>query len=419
MTTSEKTATGADDEILSAAAVADPYEYLGRLRSTDPVYWNERYRSWVLTRHEDVSVAMTDPRFSSDRIAPVIARERAKARPDLDLVETFELLDRWLVFRDPPEHTRFRRLVHKAFSPRIIASMRGEVERVADELVAAARVKAESQGGVIDLIREVAFPLPAIVIATMLGVPPRDRERFKDWSDDISALVFGALDDPGRHERARAGMTELVAYIQALLDRVRTTPGDDLVSALVQARDGEEALTEDELVAICVNLLFGGHETTTNLIANSVLAFIEHPDQADLLRSDPSMAGAAIEEMLRYDGPAKSVVRIAAEDIELGGRTIRAGDRVFVMLAGANRDPEVFADPDRFDLSRKGVGHLGFGVGVHYCLGATLARLEGTVVVPRLLERFPEMTLAGEELEWDRVILTRGLKRLPVRLNAS
>ncbi|ANH37619.1 Cytochrome P450 107B1 [Nocardioides dokdonensis FR1436] len=413
------TDAGLDDEMLSAGAVADPYGYLGGLRAVEPVYWNARYRSWVLTRHADVSVAMTDGRFSSDRIAPVIARERARARPDLDLVETFELLDRWLVFRDPPEHTRFRRLVHKAFSPRIIASMRGEVERVADELVEAARVEAEAADGVVDLIREVAFPLPAIVIASMLGVPAQDRERFKDWSDDISALVFGALDDPDRHGRARVGMLELVGYISALLERVREVPGDDLASALVQARDGEESLTEDELVAICVNLLFGGHETTTNLIANSVLAFIEHPDQAELLRADGSLAGAAIEEMLRFDGPAKSVVRIAAEDIELGGRTIRAGDRVFVMLAGANRDPEVFEDPDRFDITRKGVGHLGFGVGVHYCLGATLARLEGTVVVPRLLERFPRMELAGEELEWDRVILTRGMKRLPVRLNAS
>ena len=216
-------------------------------------------------------------------------------------------------------------------------------------------------------------------------------------------------------------MNELVGYIGELLARVRREPGSDLASALVQARDGEESLTEDELVAICVNLLFGGHETTTNLIANGVLAFLGHPEQAALLRGDGSLAGAAIEEVLRFDGPAKSVVRIAAQDIELGGRTIRAGDRVFVMLAGANRDPEVFVDPDRFDITRKGGGHLGFGVGVHYCLGATLARLEGTVVVPRLLERFPEMELAVPvaELEGDPVILTRGMKRRPVRLNAA
>jgi cytochrome P450 len=407
-----------DDEILAPSAVADPYAYLQRLREADPVYWNTRYRSWVLTRHEDVSTGMTDPRFSSDRIAPVIARERARARPDLDLVETFELLDRWLVFRDPPEHTRFRRLVHKAFSPRIIAAMRSEVERTATELIDLARDKA-GDDGVVDLIREVAYPLPAIVIASMLGVPAQDRDQFKDWSDDISALVFGALDDPDRHTRARTGMNELVGYISALLDHVRSEPGDDLASALVQARDGDESLTDDELVAICVNLLFGGHETTTNLIANAVLAFVRHPEQAELLRQDPTRAGAAIEEVLRYDGPAKAVVRIAAEDVQMGTKTIRAGDRLFLMLAGANHDPDVFEDPQRFDIERQRGSHLAFGVGVHYCLGATLARLEGTIVVPQLLTRFPDLRLADEDLDWDQVILTRGLKRLPVRLGLA
>ncbi len=403
------------DEILSAAAVADPYAYLGALRAEDPVYWNARYRSWVLTRHDDVGTAMTDPRFSSDRIAPMIARERAKARPDLDLVETLELLNGWLVFRNPPEHTRFRRLVHKAFSPRIIAAMRGEVQRASDALIDEAQAKA-GVDGVIDLIHEVAYPLPAIVIASMLGVPSEDRDKFKNWSDDISALVFGALDDPDRHTRARTGMNELVGYISSLLDQVREVPGDDLASALVQARDGEEVLTHEELVAICVNLLFGGHETTTNLIANGVLAFINHPDQADLLRQDPTLVGPAIEEVLRYDGPAKAIVRVAAEDIEMRGKTIRAGDRVFVMLSGANHDPAVFDSPDELDIARKRGAHLAFGVGVHYCLGATLARLEGSIVIPQIMSRFPDIALADEDLEWDAVILTRGLKKLSVRL---
>jgi cytochrome P450 len=406
------------DEILAPAAVADPYSYLGALRTEDPVYWNARYRSWVLTRHEDVSTAMTDPRFSSDRIAPMIARERSKGRPDLDLVETLELLNGWLVFRNPPEHTRFRRLVHKAFSPRIIASMRGEVQRVSDELVDAAQAKAGADG-VIDLIHEVAYPLPAIVIASMLGVPPEDRDAFKNWSDDISALVFGALEDPDRHRRARLGMSELVGYISSLLNHVRAAPGQDLASALVQARDGDQALTEEELVAICVNLLFGGHETTTNLIANGVLAFINHPDQADLLRRDPALVSPAVEEVLRYDGPAKAVVRVAGADIEMGGKTIQAGDRVFVMLSGANHDPEVFDHPEKLDINRSRGAHLAFGVGVHYCLGATLARLEGSIVIPQIMSRFPDIALADEELQWDSVILTRGLKRLPVLLSGE
>ncbi|NYG57184.1 cytochrome P450 [Nocardioides daedukensis] len=406
------------DEILAPEAVSDPYAFLGMLRETDPIHWNARYRSWVLTRHDDVGAAMSDQRFSSDRISPVIARERRKERPNLGLVETLELLNGWLVFRDQPEHTRFRRLVHKAFSPRIISAMRSEVEQIADELLDEARVKA-GQEGVIDLIHEVAYPLPAIVIASMLGVPPEDRVRFKDWSDDISALVFGALEDPDRHARAQSGMKELVSYIEALLERVRAEPGDDLASALVQARSGDEALSDAELVAICVNLLFGGHETTTNLIGNSVLALTRHPDQAALLREQPDLINQAIEELLRYDGPAKAVVRIAAEDIEMGGKTIKAGDRVFLMLSGANHDPEVFDDPDQLNILRERGSHLSFGTGVHYCLGAVLARLEASIVISRIIERFPDIALADEELSWNAVILTRGLTSLPVRLNAE
>lgn len=407
------------DEILSAEAVADPYTFLRRVRETDPIYWNAKYRSWVLTRHADVAAAMSDLRFSSDRIAPVIARERRKQRPDLDMIQTLELLDGWLVFRNPPEHTRFRRLVQKAFSPRIISGMRSEVERIADELLDAAKEKA-GEDGVIDLVRELAYPLPAIVIASMLGVPPEDRDLFKGWSDDISALVFGAMEDPGRHERAQTGMAELVRYIGELLNKVRSEPGDDLASALVAARDGEEALNHEELTAICVNLLFGGHETTTNLIANSVLALIRFPEQADLIRDEGStLLNKAIEELLRYDGPAKAVVRIAAEDIEMGGHTIREGDRVFLMLSGANHDPEVFENPEVLDFERSRGSHLSFGIGVHYCLGATLARLEASVVIPRVIQRFPSISVAESGLQWDSVILTRGLKQLQVRLHGE
>jgi cytochrome P450 len=402
-----------DDAILSPEAVADPYSYFARLRQTDPVSWNTRYRSWVLTRHDDNAAALKDPRFSSDRITPVIARERRRERPDLDLLETFELLNGWLVFRDPPEHTRMRRLVHKAFSPKMIAAMRGEVVRITDELLDAAEGEAGA-GNRIDLLQSVAYPLPAIVIAGMLGVPAEDRDRFKAWSDDISALVFGGLEDEGRHERARVGMGELVRYITDLVEQVRREPREDLATALVRARDVDEALSEEEVVATCVNLLFGGHETTTNLIANGVLALLQHPEQAQLLREDPSLAPRAVEELLRYDGPAKAVVRVAGEDIEMRGRQIAVGDRVFLLPSAANRDPEVFERPDTVDITRTENPHLGFGMGIHYCLGASLARLEGAVSISRILERFPDLRLADEELSWNPVLLTRGLTALPV-----
>jgi cytochrome P450 len=407
--------TETDDGLLSATAVADPHGYFAALRSREPVAWNERYRSWVLTRYDDNQSAVKDKRFSSDRITPAIDRERQRARPDQQLLTTLELLNGWMVFKDAPEHTRLRRLVFKAFTPRMIESMRGEVVAVADGLLT--DVEREiAEGKQIDLLRSYAYPLPAIVIAGMLGVPADDRDRFKQWSDDISALVFGGLDDEGRHERARSGMSGLVGYITELVARARISPGDDLIGALIRAQEADDTLTNSEIIATCTLLLFGGHETTTNLIANAVLALLQNPDQAALLLERPDLAGQAVEEFLRYDGPAKVVVRVAAEDLELRGRIIMAGQRVFLAPSAANRDPEVFERPDELDIMRTDNPHIGFGMGMHYCLGATLARLEGSVAIPRVLERFPTLALGDEPLQWQPILLTRGLVRLPVRV---
>lgn len=400
-------------DVLSPEAVADPYTFFAGLRETDPVWWSPRYRSWLITRYDDNAAALKDLRFSSDRITPSINRERRKERPDLDLVQTFELLNGWLVFRDPPEHTRLRRLVHKAFSPRIIASMRSEIARVTNELLDDAEAAAGPDRQ-LDLLQSVAYPLPAIIIAGMLGVPSADREQFKNWSDDISALVFGGLDDENRHERARAGMAELVRYITDLVASVRKNPGDNLATALVRAKDVDVALSEEEVVATCVNLLFGGHETTTNLIGNGLLALLRHPEQRSKLVAEPELITIAIEELLRFDGPAKAVARIASEDIIMRGCQISAGDRVFLLPAAGNRDPAIFERPDELDISRKDNPHLGFGMGIHYCLGSSLARLEASIAIPQVLNRFPQLQLASDDLSWNPVILTRGLTALPV-----
>jgi len=405
-----------DERILSPAAVADPYPFFARLRESDPVCWDERYRSWFITSYSENELAVRDVRFSSDRITPVIEKERRRVNPDRELIETLEQLDGWMVFRDPPEHLRLRRLVHRAFTPRMVAEMRQQVVAVTDELLDAAELDAAATDGTIDLLQAVAYPLPAIVIAGMLGVPPEDRDQFKEWSDDISALVFGGMEDPARHERARIGMSQLVTYVTALVERARRDPQDDLATALVQAHDDDGALSEAEVVATCINILFGGHETTTNLIANGVLALLQHPEQARLLREDPGLAPVAVEEILRYDGPAKAVVRVAAEDLDLLGRRIAAGDRVFLLPAAANRDPAVFERPNELDITRHPNPHLGFGAGMHYCLGASLARLEGTVAIPRILERFPQLRLTDQPLTWKPVLLTRGLDTLPVQV---
>jgi cytochrome P450 len=296
--------------------------------------------------------------------------------------------------------------------------MRSEVERVTDGLLDHAVAESGPDGN-IDVLRAVAYPLPAIVIAGMLGVPPEDRDLFKTWSDDISALVFGALEDEDRHQRAKAGMDQLVLYITELQDRVRRQPADDLATALVGTQQMPDGLSDAEITATCINLLFGGHETTTNLIANGVLALLQHPEQARALSENPSLVPLAIEELLRHDGPAKAIARVAAEDIALRGRTISAGDRVFLMPSAANRDPEVFDRPDELDITRSPNPHLGFGIGVHYCLGASLARLEASIAIPRVIGRFPSLRLATTDLSWNAVILTRGLTELPVFLGAA
>ena len=399
--------------LLSSAVVADPYRYFAALRDREPVAWDDRYRSWVLTRHDDNQRAMKDPRFSSDRITPAIERERRREHPDSELLATLEMLDGWMVFKDPPEHTRLRRLVSRAFTPRIIERMREEVDHIADGLLSD-MAAALAENVEVDLLRSYAYPLPAIVIAGMLGVPPDDRDQFKRWSDDISSLVFGGLDDEGRHERAHNGMTGLIDYITGLVSRARTAPGDDLIGALIKAQEADEALTDQEILATCILLLFGGHETTTNLIANGVLALLEHPHQRALLQSRPELTSTAIEELLRFDGPAKVVVRVAAEDIELRGQIISAGQRVFLAPSAANRDPHVFTHPDQLDITRHDNPHLGFGMGMHYCLGATLARLEAAVAIPRVLHRFPTLRRTHDPLVWQPILLTRGLISLPV-----
>jgi cytochrome P450 len=398
------------DDLLGETAVADAPGYFGAMRARDPVVWNERYRSWIVTSHQHCATAMKSPSFSADRITPFVASKLGDdAAPALRA--TFEVLNEWMVFKDPPDHTRLRKLVNRAFTPRAVEGMRERVERLCDELLD--DVVADGHA---DLLAALAYPLPAIVIAEMLGVPAQDRDRFKHWSDQISALVFGGLEDPDRYERAAEGMQELVDYLTWLLHHYEQEPADNLITALSRAREEDDALSEAEVVSTAILLLFGGHETTTNLLANGVLALLHVPPSLAAVRDGTVAARDAVEELLRYDGPAKSVVRVVAKPVELGGKQLAAGDRVFLMLTSANRDPAVFDRPDELVLDRSPNQHLGFGVGIHYCLGAPLARLETAIAIPRVLQRLPELTLDPDvTLEWSPVLLTRGLRELPVR----
>ena len=401
-----------DADLLSPEAVIDPYPLLAAMREHDPVHWSARYRSWFITRFDDVAQALVDDRYSSDRIAPARRAKLDDGGADPLLRNAFNVLEDWMVFKDPPDHTRLRRLLSRAFTPRAVAGMRPRVLELADEMLEAALARGT---GELDLVGDYAYPLTASVIAEMLGVPREDHPRFKDWSDRIARLVFGGLADPQRHRDGALGMAELADYLAVLVRRHERAPADDLLTALIEARDAGDALSPAEVVATGVLLLFAGHETTTSLIGTGTLALLQHPEQRALLAADPTLVEGAVEELLRYDGPAKTVARVMATDVGLRGRRLRAGDRVFLCPAAANRDPEAFPDPDRLDLRRADRRQLGFGLGLHYCLGAPLARLEAGVAITRVLNRLPGLRIADQELCWNPVLLSRGLRSFPVR----
>jgi cytochrome P450 len=398
------------DDLLTPDCVADPYPALARLREEDAVHFSEAHAGWLVTRYEDVWSALRSEALSSDRVRPFVSERLEGDRRTL-LEPVFEVLSRWMVFMDPPAHTRLRKLVQRAFSPRAIAALRPRMQAIVDGLLDGLEGR-----GQLDLLAEFAAPLPATVIAELLGAPPQDRARFKAWSDDITPLLFAGTGVPDRDERASAGVAEFTAYIGELIAARRAQPGDTLLDSLLGTGDGGGELTDEEIVATCLLLLFAGHETTTNLIASGTLALLREPEQRARLAADPELIEPAVEEMLRFDGPAKAVARIAAADHELHGRRIGRGDRVFLMPSAANRDPDRFDEPDRLDVARRDNRHLGFGHGIHFCLGAALARAEGQVAIGTLLRRFPELHLAGAELEWHPTLLSRGLVRLPVAL---
>ncbi|HEX2115248.1 MAG TPA: cytochrome P450 [Alphaproteobacteria bacterium] len=393
---------------------ADPYAAFAQLRASDPVHWSPVLRGWVLTRYTDVRAALFDPNLSADRITPFVANLSAEKRQQLSGLE--RVLTRWAVFVDPPAHTRLRGLINKAFTPRAIASLAGMIRATVDRLIDdfAAGIAPGGEGKV-DLIAGFSYPLPALVIARILGVPDQDIRLFKAWSDDLAAFVGSAQATPDKYDRAARGAAEMDAYFRAIVRQRRTmTHQADVIGALVAAEEAGRALSEDELVATAVLVLFAGHETTANLIGNGMIALIEQPEAMALLRTCPELAESAVEELLRIDSPAASVTRVARSDMVLGGKTIRAGDRLFLMINAANRDPAVFPDPDRLRLDRDPNPHVAFGYGPHYCVGAPLARLEAQIAFGRLLARLDDIRLAEEPLDWSDNLVLRGVKRLPL-----
>jgi cytochrome P450 len=393
--------------------IADPFPSFARLRAEDPVHWSEVLGGFVLTRYRDVRMALFDRRLSADRITPF--RDHLPAGERASLNDLLAMLGLWAVFNDPPQHTRRRALLNKAFTPRRVAALRPAIETLVANLVDAIAGRPR-----FDLIADFAYPLPATVIAGMIGVPASDLDRFKAWSDDIALFVGSALATPDKRSRALGGMREIAEYFRGMVAEHRRFPREDILGALIAAEEDGARLSDDEIVASAVFLLFAGHETTTNLIGNGMLALLRHPQELARLRADSALAPAAVEEILRYDGPTQAMTRIALEEIELAGaqgepRRIPRGARIFALLNAANRDGEVFAEPDRFLIARGESRHLAFGFGAHFCLGAPLARLEGEIGLKALATRLPDLALDDPAPPWSDSFVLRGVKSLKVR----
>lgn len=383
-------------DLLSERAIQDAYGVYRDLRNAGPAVFLPEHHAWFLSTYEAVHDAFRDQtNLSADRLTPLEARLDPAARAVLG--DTFDLLRGWMVFHDPPFHERLKGPLRRAFTPRSVENLRPHVidvvERCLDEMAYDIATTGSS-----DLVARLAFPLPAIVIAELLGVPPEDRDEFKTWSTQLAAIVFGTSNKATQATRAAAGTARFAEYFTDLIARYERHPEDNLISALIAARDvAEPPLSSTELVGACTLLLFGGHETTTNLIANGTRSLLDHPEQLAWLAAHPDQIGPAVEELHRFDGPTKVMVRIAAVDHERYGEQIRAGQTVFLGVGSANRDPHAFENPDVLNLMRTDAPqHLGFGYGLHFCLGAPLARLEGQIALAALVRRFPDLRHAGD-----------------------
>jgi cytochrome P450 len=387
----------------------NPYPFYARLRR-DPFYWDALIKQWVVTSYQDVAAVLAEPRFSHQQFTlsswgieeppPVVGREFRRLNSSMG---------RQMLFLDAPEQTRQRSLVAKQFTPRVIARLQDQIQEITDSLLDSAAPK-----GRMDVIADLAFPLPATVIAQMLGVPADEAPQFKKWSDDFIAYIGGAT-TLTQDLAAYLSLDDLHDYFRTALALRRDQPQEDVMTLLLQAESEGERLTEEEIIANCLLLLAAGHETTTQLIGNGLLALLRHPEQLEKLRADPTKIGPAVEELLRYDSPVQWTSRVTREAFTWRGHEFASGQMVSIALASANRDPTQFPEPDYLDITRAENRHMAFGTGPHFCLGASLARMEGQIALGTLLTRFPHLRLEQPNVQWTGNFTFRALRSLPVR----
>lgn len=401
-----------NDDMFTEDVIADPYTYYGRLREEDPVHWNDKYALWVLTRHDDVVWMTRHHELFSNA---VFKNDPRPAYPDINESDLglYEYVRNYqadqFIQHDRPEHLEMRKVVHSYFTPRSMESWRPFVIDAVKELLDAAEAK-----GRMDVMKDLATPLPVLVIAQMMGVPKEDRPHVRYLAEKLLNIGRGETE---RMQPLVEGMQGMIDYVSPLVDQRLVNPGDDFISVLASG-EKQGIFTRHQVLVNTSLLLLAGHETTINLLCNGTLAFIRHQDQWEMLKDDPAgQAKRATEECLRYDSPVKSIQRLASQDIEMRGKVLRKDDRIRWFITSANRDPETFSAPDTFDISRDPNPHVAFGNGVHHCLGATLARVEGQEVFKALAERFPSLHLETENLEYQPSIVFRSLKSLPVLWN--
>ncbi|MBK8127442.1 MAG: cytochrome P450 [bacterium] len=397
------------NDMLTRDVMNDPHAYEHKLRAHDPVYWNEKWGGWVLTRYHDIVKVLRDPAgWSSQRIKYL--GEEMKPGDEIRFKPIFDVLANWFIFKDQPDHTRIRRLLNPVLTPIALEKYKPRIQQIVHSVID--RIEAGKQ---YDMVKEFSYLIPLTVILNMLGIPEADKDRddIKYWSEQIGVLFFIRADEPRRREIACEGINSFVEYLSPLVEERRQRPQDDLISMLTQAeKDG--ILSRDEVIATVVLLVFGGHETTTNLINNGSLAFIQNPDQWELLKKHPELTDSAVEELLRFDTSVKATVRWAKYDQEVGGKQIKKDQRLLLALTAANRDPEVFKDPDKLDITRNPNPHVSFAHGIHVCVGGPLARMEAGETFRIMAERMELPKLAANVLEYQPAIVSRALNEFPV-----
>lgn len=390
--------------LLDPEILANPYPLYHRLRDEDPVHWDYFLHAWVATRYADVVSIFQ--RFSADRTP---TPEQLKALGMVSLAPLAQIMVKQMLFLDNPAHSRVRSLASRAFTPRRVEVLRSHIQDITSSLLDAVQDKGE-----MDIIKDLAYPLPAIVTAEILGVPPSDWKQLTAWSADFAQVLGNFQHNPDHARQVLRSLGEMVAYFQAAIREQRQNPREGLIAALLNAEIDGDRLSEEEVVANTIVTMVGGQETTTNLIGNGMLTLMRHPDQLERLRADPALIPTAIEELLRYESPSQHTARLAPEDTRLGGKLIRKRQAVIAVMGAANRDPARFHDPDRLDITREDNRHVAFAWGSHFCFGAPLARIEGQAAIASLLRRMPALRMTQEKVAWRENLGLRGLTALPI-----